>query len=122
MTVTSLSPTTTRCSPTPPPSHPLVALIPDSLGSSDERVATRRAAGYETVNADADGAGQVGRSVRTRLAVLAAPVLNRFWPTSAGAAGALAESVEMLRVVVMHRLAHVRAARTEAAGCDTTRP
>ncbi|MFD0575213.1 hypothetical protein [Dactylosporangium darangshiense] len=56
------------------------------------------------------------------LAALAAPVLNRFWPTSAGAAGPLAESVEMLRAVVMHRLAHVRAARAEATGWDTTQP
>ncbi|GAA4263770.1 hypothetical protein [Dactylosporangium darangshiense] len=56
------------------------------------------------------------------LAVMAAPVLNRFWPGSAGAAGALAESVEMLRVAVMHRLAHIRAARAEAAGWDAMRP
>jgi hypothetical protein len=56
------------------------------------------------------------------LADMAGPVLNRFWPGAAGAAGSLAESVEMLRVVVMHRLAHVRAARAEAAGRDATRP
>ncbi|GAA4244364.1 hypothetical protein [Dactylosporangium darangshiense] len=56
------------------------------------------------------------------LAVMAAPVLNPFWPGSAGAAAALAESVEMLRVVVMHRLPHIRAARAEAAGRGATRP
>lgn len=97
-----------------------VALCGDAwlatLSHSPERYDCQRADLLGAVRHELILAGSAGTV--DQLAALAAPILNPYWPTSHGPAASLAEAVEVLRHVVMHRLPAVRAARTEIERWD----